>query len=997
MANLSLSVAPGYYLEAQHADWVLSSEVDFISFALNGAQPALSKYIAYDTLTPANPFIAVTEDGNGRVVYDGGFPKFYNSYAPTAGLDPLFSLEFRGTKDSPGADGNAYYYDLFSTVAVTIAAGDKLVYDIWCNSPDARVGVDAITNTSVINGPPFLYSLRDWKQQGSVLKDQNGLSIHPATDHSAYSANKWYHREFDLSQAAGYQFIKWSLAYEGETNGVFYTRFKEVYVVDKNGKVKATLFKDRITIPSGTPNYPGSSGYSNISTGIYDPRSNLSAAFKYLFNAIRWVSKKSLEEAGTKKILILGDATMAGATNYRIKGTGAGDFNTSFVNLCTALGFTPTFKDASDYSGGLLNATLAEMNQYNCVLVMSSVSSGALGITTAMIQDIQTYRQQGGGVILITDHGPVIDNIGGAYPPSGANNQFFTTANAIAVNFGAWFSGNYDRTPVNVGFLRANYGDHPLYDGMADTESIAAGTSESKVVVSNPPQYRPPIAGIDITQQGVNTVRAMASLKDGSMEAYSFVYVIATGQLIVFRDPEGTEINALPASLSSKVDFNVELIGAGLGTLAGDVRLNGKTVAQLTFDTTDGSVQKWIGGGSNQLFVNKGDVFEARITSPFSYARNLPVNRYVPNLLNLRKLPDVVKELRSNGFSTSKPKQTVLDAVNYMTREFPALGYTPKGDYARDIKQLQGFWSTEPTKPEQGVYIYPTLALAQEAMGRLSPPTPRQVFDTWDRFANNDYFPGGVGATGDSAAWVWNDTLGAAVQPLNTNTWNGFISPDVVDSWELDVVLKSDSADDDTNGLVLAFKRSGTTNDRLYVSVNHGGYPSQPSSLLIAASINNVITTLVQNPNLPAYSNPNFPTNGGWRGRFIRVKAIRSGNYFKVLTSQWNSLVIDPTTLMELTLDDSSVQAPFKGPKAWGFINISQPSSYFTLRSYKGGPLKDVVVVADTGAVYFYGSNGWELIAGTTAKDIFGYPRKLTNPETGASFQINANGTITAL
>ncbi len=989
MANLSLSVAPGYYLEAQQANWVLSSEVDFISFALNGAQPALSKYIAYDTLTPANPFIAVTEDGNGRVVYDGGFPKFYNNSAPAAGLDPLFSLEFRGTKDSAGANGNAYYYDQFSDVPVTIAAGDKLVYDMWQNSADARVGIDAVTgqpNTSVY------YSLRDWMTPTSVIRDQNNLSPHPAVDLGGRAVNQWYHREFDLTQCAGYTFLKWSLAYEGETNGVFYTRFKEVYILDKNGKVKATLFKDKITISNPNSVEKGASGYSAISKVIYDPRSHLTAAYKYLFNAIRWVSKTSMLEAGIKKILILGDAS--GTQNYKVKGTATTDFETSLRNLCTAVGFTPTIKDVTDYPGGLLNATLAEMNQYDCILLMGSASGSTALITTSMIQDIQTYRQQGGGVIMITDHGPNINDVAGAYPPPGGVG-FFHMVNAVAVNFGAWFSGTYDRVPVNVGFLRSNYGDHPLYDGMTDAESIAAGTSESRVSVTNPTQYRPPIAPITISNQGVNTVRAMVQLKDGTMEAYSFVYVIATGQLIIFRDAEGVEINALPASLSSKVDFNVELVGAGLGTLVGDVRLNGKTVAQLSFDTTDGSVQKWIGGGSNQLFVNKGDVFEARITSPFSYTRNLPVNRYVPNLASLRKLPDIVKELRGNGFSTSKPKQTVLDAVNYMTREFPAIGYTPKGDYARDIKQLQGFWSTEPTKPDQGVYIYSTLAAAQEAMGRLSPPTPEQVFNSWDRFTTNDYFVGGVGATGDAASWQWNSTLGAAVQSVNSATWNGFISPDLVDSYELDVVIKSDNADDDTNGIILAFNRENNINHRLILALNQGG--NAPAASHSIGLYSTSTQHLVLNDFAGRKSNAAFPTDGGWRGKFSRVKVTRSGNYFKVLASQWNSLVLDPASLMELTLDDTALQAQFKGPKAWGFINYSQSQSYFTLRSYKGGPLKDVVVVAATGAVYFYGSNGWELIVGTTAKDVFGYPRKLTNPETGASFQINANGTITAL
>lgn len=66
-----------------------------VSYNVNGLYPALSEYIAYDTLTPPNPFIAVTQDGLGRVVYDGGFPKFYNqelpgTYTNFAQLPPQF-------------------------------------------------------------------------------------------------------------------------------------------------------------------------------------------------------------------------------------------------------------------------------------------------------------------------------------------------------------------------------------------------------------------------------------------------------------------------------------------------------------------------------------------------------------------------------------------------------------------------------------------------------------------------------------------------------------------------------------------------------------------------------------------------------------------------------------------------------------------------------------------------------------------------------------------
>ncbi|WP_311965541.1 hypothetical protein, partial [Acinetobacter baumannii] len=78
--------------------------------------------------------------------------------------------------------------------------------------------------------------------------------------------------------------------------------------------------------------------------------------------------------------------------------------------------------------------------------------------------DLVTFRQQGGGLIFITDHGTnVLTNVNQVATAEGAG--FYGTANRVIANFGAFFSGNYDRVPVNVGFLRTNYGDHPLYSG----------------------------------------------------------------------------------------------------------------------------------------------------------------------------------------------------------------------------------------------------------------------------------------------------------------------------------------------------------------------------------------------------------------------------------------------------------------------------------------------------------------------------------------------------
>ncbi|MNU61461.1 hypothetical protein D3C71_506680 [compost metagenome] len=993
MANLALSVAPGYYLEAQNAGWVLGADVDFVSFNQNGPAPAVSKYIAYDTLVPPNPFIAVTQDGNGNVVYDGGFPKFYNVVAPPAGIDSLFSMEYKGTKNGAPDATNNYYYDAFTDLPVTIAAGDKLVYDMLQNSVDARVGIDAITAASPVTDGAH-YSIRDWGGAGpGVIKDQNNLAAHPATDLGTRAVGQWYHREFDLTPAAGHTFIKWSLAYEGELPGVFYTRFKEVYVLDSAGKVKATLFKDSIKLPNSTSTEAGASGYTGTAKYIYDPRSALSPSFKYLFNAIRWCANP----AKAKKILVLGD-TLSDAS-YPVKGTKANAFETSLRRIASACGFAIDIKDLSDYGGVKLNCNLAELNQYALVMMFSTLydPNNTEMITPSAVADLVTFRQQGGGLIFITDHGaqPITS---AAQVTTAAGTGFYATANRVTVNFGAWFSGVYDRTPVNVGFIRANYGDHPLYSGMTNAEDIAAGGSESAVVLPTFQKWTAAnIPNLSIANNGVNTVKAIAVLKNGEIELYSWVYVIATGQLLKFTNKDGVEINSLPATFGSSVDFAVEVIGAGLGTIEGEVTLNSKRVANLSYSEALGSVESWFLGASSFISVKKGDVFEAKITSPFQFARQLPVTRYQPNITGKRYVAEVVKAMRADGFGIFPHGSVVKEAIARMNLDYSHLQYFPKGDYARDIAKLREYFTSVLELPEQAAFIYGTTAAAAEAMTRLVPPSQATVFNTWDRFANDLYFPGGVGATGEAAAWVWDEAKQAAVMPLNTGGWVGFTSLEAVDSYEVDVVIKSDSADDDTNGIVLAFNRSGSYNNRLYVSVNMGGHPAQPSSLLIGAMQNGVTSTLVTNPNLPAYSNPNFPTDGGWRGRSIRVKASRTGDNFKVVTSQWNSLLLDPATTMNYTIPPTGNPAQFRGKKPWGFINISQPASYFNLRSFKGGLLYDIVVDVQTNKVWRFSDGVWSVLAGMKAQDVFGSPRTLTNSETGLSYKLNANGTITAL
>lgn len=692
MADISFDIAEGYYLSAFTARMILSGNVQSLQFSVNGAPPSISKYVAYDQLVPPNPFIAVTQDGTGNVVYDGGFPKFYNNTAPVAGINASITMEFKATCTGQVGTENLYYYNAFTNKNVTIATGDKLVYDMFQNSALAKVGLDAIT----ANDPaqfPGTYSLRDWGAPGAPLvKDQNGIRIHPAQDLGNLAVNQWYHREFDLTPCAGQTFIKWSMAYEGEVAGDFATRFRDIYILDRNGNIKATLFKDVIDLPNSSSAEAGASGYTNLVKALYDPRGQLTGSYKYLYNAIIWSANQKKVTAGNRKILILGDAPAAG--NYPVKSTAPSGFNTSFTRLCAAVGFTPTFKDVSDYAGGLLGCTAVELEQYACVLLMSSAPGTAPYITDACVANLVAFREGGNGLIIITDHGPIINDIGQANN-AGLGSAFFWTANKLITQFGAYFSGNYDRTPVNVGFLRSTYGDHPLYAGMTNDESISAGGSESRVQVAtfasvlpgNVPPFNIPL--------GKTIVRVAAVLNSGEILPYKIEYNVVSFK-VSFSD--GTVIKdngqVLDVGVKNQSLVQPSVIGSLAENAAGIVYKNGVRVGTLTYTQAGGSVQTWDGGGVGPVKVQHGDSFSVGLTTPVAMTSAITIKRFQPAIKGKQDLSAVMRTLRDfqPGLTDIKRVKKMVEDISAVV---PHLGIKHAQNMPINLKLLGEYFNNE--------------------------------------------------------------------------------------------------------------------------------------------------------------------------------------------------------------------------------------------------------------------------------------------------------------
>ena len=427
---VTVDVVPGYYLENQTINVSFGPNVREVAINKNGRPPSISKHIAYDTLNPPNPFISVTEDGRGRVVYDGGFPKLY---------------------------------------------------------------------------------------------DNRGHGVN-------------------------------------------------------------------------------------------------STQIKYIVNVLDWVSDPARVAASGKGILFLGDRISG---SYRIDVRGGSHFRNTIDTIIQAGGYSgSTVKVSSNYPGNRLDARFSELNQYAAVFIFST--AGPL-ITQDSVDDLVRYRESGGGIFVITDHGPFLNSLESAITSSSG---FFHTANAIVTRFGAWFSGDYNRTSVNVGFLRRTYGDHPLYNGLSDSESILAGGSESRIFVTSdsttPPNQAPRQY---TTEDGVTTINVMAVLDDGSMVPRTFEYhVVNSATLFHIKGKDYGHSQIVDIGADNYIDMGLIHMGVDIAMEA-DIFLDEVKIGTASKELGSPVIWTPLNGDSNRVHINNNSTISLVYTNPTGYRASIYISR----------------------------------------------------------------------------------------------------------------------------------------------------------------------------------------------------------------------------------------------------------------------------------------------------------------------------------------------------------------------------------
>ena len=372
--------------------------------------------------------------------------------------------------------------------------------------------------------------------------------------------------------------------------------------------------------------------YNDFGNPAWTTYSDLSPSFKYLYDAIDFISNKTKVAAGNKKILVLGDQDFG--YHYCVKDAGEhpGGFNNTITKICSIKGYQPTFKTRSDY-GGQLNCDYAELDQYCCVLFFSTVYTSERLITNEAIASLVSYRENKNGIFFITDHGDR-DLTSVSEAIDSVNAGFYKTANLVVANFGCYFSGYYDRTPVNVGFLRANYGDHPLWTNLLNTDEIRAGGSESKVVVTEYPLYSDSIT-LGITEDSYIPVKFLMRMSNGSVQSSTYTYGKNVPEVLYFLNRDNSRIETNTKETFLKTHFtNIQV--AFSSDVNGILKINSTPVGTFNYDFEQGTVSKsFYSGYNSDIPVNDNDIFYIQMTNPLSYTKGLKID-FIKPTFNIR-------------------------------------------------------------------------------------------------------------------------------------------------------------------------------------------------------------------------------------------------------------------------------------------------------------------------------------------------------------------------
>lgn len=408
------------------------------------------------------------------------------------------------------------------------------------------------------------------------------------------------------------------------------------------------------------------------------------------------------------------------------------------------------------------------------------------------------------------------------------------------------------------------------------------------------------------------------------------------------------------------------------------------------------------------IYVNGQSVFQStdalttRPTTVFNAATGGNINFYIDEL----RISDIARPLTADGkfpvptrpYSLAIPTgnkviNNTLDVSSLVTKEEVRTGLSTKQDTITGSNGEVAYHNGTSVFTQSILNLGYTCASAAEVnQCKNNAPSFSAVFNTWKKFshknATNDAIPS------EMTAWTYDSGTDTITQPLNTESYVGFISPKSYSSYDITVRCYSTGADDDSIGLVAAFaKDSNGLEHTLSFIRSPGGTSAKWVAILDYNQFALTGTSYGQKilvNNSAASTTPASTSN--WNTESIGtgtvIKMVRSGNVITAKCSQFNSNTIDDNTLITVDLDALSDENPtlnlFKGSSPWGYSNFSQPNSKYENISVTDpdGMIFDI----PNNQVLQYSNGTWVVVSGQTPISAIGAGRLSYNSVTGKLF-----------
>lgn len=252
------------------------------------------------------------------------------------------------------------------------------------------------------------------------------------------------------------------------------------------------------------------------------------------------------------------------------------------------------------------------------------------------------------------------------------------------------------------------------------------------------------------------------------------------------------------------------------------------------------------------------------------------------------------------------------------------------------------------------------------------------VFNSWGRFSHQADTEAQPASIIDVESWIYDSSDDTLLTAVNSRSVIGFYSAFEYDSYLFSTQLKSDSPDDDTIGILLAFHVDENGREHTLSALRSPGGSGYSWRIMYnyGRSDARVVKDCSEGVTWGDKEESSYVADSGhgWAcyPQGVWVRAVRKDDVITVETTQFGDTKKNYTAKMVIDLSDDPRLFRFRGAKPYGFICRSQPratwkNTYFlgTKSSYKP-KLKDAMKFEEGVRIEANNSHTYKL------SDIFG-------------------------